>query len=549
MPIIKGSHGCVRHAQATARGQRTVSLPNQSFGYLTFDPTTVTDSTLAEALLPADNPATIITLLKSLGSAMIEDTDHRAGNSTIPPIYTYWGQFIDHDITAGTDRPGTEAMSLWTTDILDTTFYPVAPQSVVGEGGIFNLRQPHLNLDSVYGGGPDDEATINEQIFCKDEPDAAVDSADPRLALGQNTGDAAAVPDADLPDPLLRDLPRRADKSPRIGDERNDENTIVAQLHTAFLRFHNAVVDFLEAKTGSTPTFADAAQLVRWHYQWLIVNDYLRTICLPQVVDEVLAADDHFFSARGELFMPLEFSVAAFRFGHSMVRASYDFNQIFSAAPFHLLFEFTGRGGLGGSAHLPSIWIIDWKRFIDKTSPHPQQFARKIDTNLAMPLIDLPGDGSDLARHLAQRNLLRGYLLSVPTAQFVASQLGVSLLSPAELVPADKPALETAFAAENGLLQAKTPLWYYILREAEVQTSGNSLGALGSHLVAGTLIGLLQADPTSYLNQGWSPTAENAVTNGEDPLLTIGDLLHFAGVAAKIHKVFLPFGGGAAPVP
>ncbi len=544
MTIIKGTHGHISNAQPKTRGPRSVSLPNQSFRYLTFDPATVTEETLTTALLPDDNPLAMIALLKDLGSAMIESSDQRAGNSTIPPIYTYWGQFIDHDITAGTDRPGTEAMSRWTADILNTAFYPVAPQAVTGEEGIFNLRQPLLNLDSLYGGGPDDAETINEQIFMKDLSENAADAlsgpSDPRLVLGQLSGSATNVPDAHLPAPHLRDLPRRDDRSPRIGDARNDENTIVAQFHTAWLRFHNAVVDFLEARTGSTPTFAVAAQTVRWHYQWLIVNDYLRTVCMPEVVDELLAAESHFFTEADELFMPLEFSVAAFRFGHSMVRAAYDFNENFSDASFSLLFSFTGGGGLGGSTQLPNIWCIDWKRFMDKNDPHPERFARKIDTNLALPLTNLPGDGSGLVKHLAQRNLLRSYLLSVPTAQFVADRLGVPLLAPADLVPADKPALQTVFDAENGLLKAKTPLWYYILREAEVQSGGNRLGRLGSHLVAGTLISLLKADPDSYLNQGWSPTAESAVTNAEGPIREIADLLQFAGVAAKIHKLHVP---------
>ena len=539
MSIIKGNHGRVYGTQPAVRAARSVSLPNQSFRYLTFEPTTVTRRQLAEALLPAENPATTIRLLGELGSAMIEDSDQREGNSTIPPIYTYWGQFIDHDITAGTDRPGADALSRWTADILDTTFEPVHPEAITGADGIFNLRQPRLDLDSLYGGGPDDEATIAEQIFRKDEADTTAEPSDPRLVLGQNSG-GGDVADGHLPDPQLRDLPRRDDRSPRIGDARNDENTIVAQLHTAFLRFHNAVVDFMAAQSGSTPTFAAAAQLVRWHYQWLVVNDYLRTVCLPAVVDELLAAEHHFFSDRDELFMPLEFSVAAFRFGHSMVRASYDFNRNFSPVSFDLLFAFTGNGGLGGSSQLPSSWVIDWKRFVDKASTDPERFARKIDTNLALPLTDLPGGGSGLIKHLAQRNLLRSYLLSVPTTQFVAEQLDVPLLAEDDLVPADKPALQMVFAAEDNLLKRKTPLWYYILREAEVQCGGNTLGELGSRIVAGTLIGLLRADPDSYLNHDWTPTAASAVTNAGKPLLGIADLLHFAGVAAPIHTIHIP---------
>ncbi|HRW06368.1 MAG TPA: heme peroxidase family protein [Caldilineaceae bacterium] len=540
MTIIKGTHGRIGGAQPATRGPRSVLLPNQSFRYLTFDPDSVTAQTLNEALLPASDPATVIDLLQSLGAAMIESSDTTADNSTIPPIYTYWGQYIDHDITAGTDRPGSEAMSRWTADILDTAFEPVAPQEVTGKEGIFNLREPFLNLDSLYGGGPNDPATIDEQIFLKDVPGSGAASTDPRLALGTISGSASTVPDAHLPNPQQRDLPRRDDRSPRIGDERNDENTIVAQFHTAFLRFHNAVVASLEAKHGRTPTFDEAAQLVRWHYQWLIVNDYLRTICMPQVVDDLLAADTHFFSQQGEVFMPLEFSVAAFRFGHSMVRASYDFNANFSNAAFTNLFTFTGQGGLGGFTQLPDIWVIDWRRFVDKAEGNRRRFARKIDTNLALPLTNLPSAGSGLVKHLAQRNLLRSYLLSVPTAQFVARQQGLPILPATALVPTDKPAVQAALEAEHGLLKDRTPLWYYILREAEVHADGNRLGGLGSHLVAGTLISLLKADPDSYLNHGWSPTAESAVVNPEGPILTIADLLQFAGVAAKIHKLYTP---------
>lgn len=539
MTIIKGTHGRINGTEPTARGPRSVALPNQSFRYLTFDAANATYETLTEALLPRHDPETVIALLKDLGTAMIEATDHTAGNATIPPVYTYWGQFIDHDITAGTDRPGQQAMSRWTADILDTTFTPVEPKTVIGKDGIFNLRQPLLNLDSLYGGGPEDADTIAEQIFLKDVPGSGVASTDPRLALGTISGSPDIVPESYLPHPQLRDLPRRDNRAPRIGDERNDENTIVAQFHTAFLRFHNAVVDYLETKHGHTPSFAEAAQLVRWHYQWLIVNDYLRTVCMPQVVDELLAADTHFFTD-GDVFMPLEFSVAAFRFGHSMVRATYDFNPTFPSAPFPLLFAFTGSGGLGGSAQLPNIWVIDWRRFVDKTDGNRRHFARKIDTNLAFPLSDLPSGGTGLVKHLAQRNLLRSYLLSVPTAQFVAKTRNVPLLPAAELAPNDKPALQDALAAENGLLKEHTPLWYYILREAEVAADGNHLGRLGSHLVAGTLISLLKADPDSYLNQGWTPAAASAVTNPEGPLTTIADLLQFAGVAAKIHKVFTP---------
>ena len=556
--IIKGSHSGVTPLSAgenpASEDQSPVILaavdnPNRSFSYLTLDP--AAPAANPDAFLPKDDPVTVIQALKALGSAMIEDSDTEAGNSRIPPVYTYWGQFIDHDITAGTDRSSNNGFNMLSMDILDEDFMPQNPQAVVGNNGIFNLRLPELDLDSVYGGGPLDFPTEQEGIFTGDKL---------RLNVGKNhvlSPDLTPNPQLDSGSDPMRDLPRRNNRRAKIGDDRNDENTIVAQFHTAFLRFHNAVVDFLENRVGTPPSFDEASQTVRWQYQWLVVNDYLRTICKDGIVDQILFSGNGFFN-NSNRFMPLEFSVAAFRFGHSMVRAAYDFNKNFGRADnpqlerasFDLLFRFTGlKGDLGAQligqdiSNLPNNWIIDWARFTDKDSPHADRFTRKIDTNLAMPLTQIPADTdantgaqpafnqlSALEKHLAQRNLLRSYLLSVPTGQFVADQLGIPKLTAEELVPQDKPNVKAALENNSGLLQEKTPLWYYILREAEVQTGGNTLGELGSRIVAGTLIGLLKADPNSYLNNDWDPSKGVKLAD-DQPIVRIMDLFRFAGVA------------------
>lgn len=540
MPIIKGNHGKVSASVQADSPFESIPAgvdPRQAFNYLTFDPNALTSASIESGFLP-NTSAVVIDLLKQLGAAMIDQStrDDDAGDSTIPPIYTYWGQFIDHDITAGTDRPAAEVTGQLQADILQTDFTPFAPLNVTGEQGIFNLRLPLLDLDSVYGGGPDDPDTIAEQIFLKDVPNSGAAANDPRLALGTNSDVGGPVTHANLPDPLRRDLPRHPDRSPRIGDARNDENTIIAQFHTAFLRFHNSVVDELEARNGTMPSFDEVAQLVRWHYQWLVVNDFLRAICVTEIVDELVAAESHFFSDREALFMPLEFSTAAFRFGHSMVRAQYNFNEIFNPASFDLLFEFTGSGGFFGNPTLPNNWIIDWERFTGLDV----QRARTIDTNLALPLRNLPGGMVELEKHLAQRNLLRGYLLSIPTAQFTAEQLGVAPLSGDDLVASG---LEEVFGEQDGLLKTHTPLWYYVLREAQVQQDGNKLGELGSRLVAGTLISLLKADPDSYLNNGWTPSSEGAMRSEDRPIENISLFLQFANVTPVQHRVMMPIIG------
>jgi hypothetical protein len=360
-----------------------------------------------------------------------------------------------------------------------------------------------------------------------------------------------------------------------IGDARNDENLIIAQFHLAVLKFHNRAVDWLSSEqnddgfdfpvfgVGFRPgsrLFNQARRLVRWHYQWLVVNDYLKTVTMPGVVDKVLLGGPKFYAPRQRrLFMPLEFSVAAFRFGHSMVRRAYDHNRNFGknnggpgvvlpSASFDQLFLFTGTGfqrdDAGAVTHnpflgaptLPFNWIIEWDRFDNKGSSDPTHFARKIDTHLAPPILDLVNEGNNLTgtlqtliKHLAQRNLVRGYLLHMPTGQAVAEAMGVTPLSEAELRKDNSTAANAAL--DQGGFIEKTPLWYYLLKEAEVRANGNTLGEVGSRIVCETIIGLLLFDRDSYLHQrGWDP-ADGVLLDNGDPIVTIRDFFKFAGVA------------------
>jgi hypothetical protein len=477
--------------------------------------------------LPESHSATVIAALMALGDAMVEAAPAGdAGNSTVPAIYTYWGQFIDHDVTLTADLDPAIG------DITDPAFTPIAPQKVVDS--LENRRDPTLELDSVYDGAP-----MKNGI---------------KLQLGINaTG--AGIP-GEVPPPagdLARDLPRGADKKALIGDPRNDENLVVAQFHAAFLRFHNAAVDWVSANepgyNGGAGLFGRARDLTRWHYQWLVVHDYLETLTRAGTVHRTLIDGAKLYQPNGHPFMPLEFSVAAFRFGHSMIRAGYDHNRNFGRgstgpqfASLNELFEFTGNHAnpFRGLDTVPFNWIIEWDRFTDKGSAFGNRFARKIDTEIAPPLAQMLNEGTDpslangiraLLKHLAQRNLLRGYLLSLPTGQAVAQAMGMAPLTPAQVLRGDGGALDQALVA--GGFDQRTPLWYYILREAEAHGNGNTLGEVGSRIVAETLIGLIKHDPQSYLNQdgGWTPAQGVRLANG-DPVVTIRDLLHFAGLPA-----------------
>jgi hypothetical protein len=492
--------------------------------------------------LPKDTPELVVTALTTLGEAMVEqDPGGEAGNSPIPPIYTYWGQFLDHDLTANTDRD--KVLS-----ITEKPLQPLYPDFVSKNLG--NLRHPSLNLDSVYGDGP----------FALVDP--AADEFVPydgiKFQLGRVAVGPTDIPGVRIPPihDMARDLPRNAARKALIGDHRNDENLVVAQLHVAFLRFHNAAVDWVRAnepeRESDGEVFLRARDLTRWTYQWLVVHDFLRTITADLVVDQVLTADQDRLDLPGRgLYMPLEFSVAAFRFGHSMVRGRYDWNRNFGrpgnvipSATFELLFQFTGKATPPFRdpelTALPFNWIAEWDRMVDKESTFPNRFARRIDTLLAPPLKDManelnglpegtPEQVKNLLKMLAVRNLLRGYLLAIPTGEAVADALGVEPLTAEELAAGDG---DVAQALSNDVFRGRTPLWFYVLKEAEVRNGGNTLGEVGSRIVAETIIAQIRQDPGSYLNQtSWSPAHGVRMRDGR-PVRSIADFLRFAGVLA-----------------
>jgi hypothetical protein len=550
------------HAHELARTQETLTLaadviatgkkiPRSSFDYLFLN--LVNDPA---AHLPSGDAASVVAALNALGDAMVEERAQEGGelqptgNSSIPPVYTYWGQFIDHDLTANTDRKSPVS------DITIPGLSPLDPAFIVAN--LENLRQPTVNLDSLYGDGP---------TFDAGSPTQARSFYDGvRFKLGTaatKTPEGEDIPGERIPpvDDLERDLPR-VNKVAQIADARNDENLIVAQLHVAFLRFHNAVVDWVEANESGDiknekQLFERARLLTIWHYQWLVVHDYLKTVTLAGITDKVLLGGPKYYAPRnGEPFMPLEFSVAAYRFGHTMVRGAYDYNRNFGRpdaiiahdplenhATFELLFQFTGNGFpspfMGVADVLPFNWIIEWDRFVDKGSSIPDHFARRIDTMLAPPLAEMINEGNDtpdemirmILKRLARRNLLRGYQLSIPTGQSVARELGVKPLSEGELRQGNSDALNRVLE-ENGFLEL-TPLWFYVLKEAEVRANGNTLGEVGSRIVCESIIGQLIHDPESYLNakDEWNPS-DGVRLPGGDLIVTIGDLFRFAGISA-----------------
>jgi hypothetical protein len=276
---------------------------------------------------------------------------------------------------------------------------------------------------------------------------------------------------------------------------------------------------------------------LRQHYQHIVLHDFLKRIVDPQIVDDTIALNRVYDPDEDEFFMPLEFSVAAYRLGHSMVRGNYDFNLNFQPATLDQLFTFTALSGqLGEFDTLPELWIIEWENFIDAGQPFTK--TRRIDTKLVEPLEHLRiltgEEEAGLARRLAVRNLLRGYLLRMPTGQAVARALKKKLQGVRDIPVLGSNRIREGAASEEqvqvleeaGFLE-RTPLWYYILAEAAELGGGQRLGPVGGTIVAEVLVGLVRRSANSILrSQNWQRTLPSA----QPGTFTLTDLLKFAGV-------------------
>jgi len=422
----------------------------------------------AESMVPHGTPPA------SSMAAVLEPGE----NPDLPSGYTYLGQLVDHDVTFDSASS------------LDRRNDPDA---------LWSFRTPRLDLDCVYGSGPDDSP------FLYDQEDRV------KLLVGRNRDESNET----------EDLPRNQQGRALIGDPRNDVHVIIAQLHLALIRFHNAVVDHLRARSYPEDGLWDEAQrLTRWHYQWVVVDDFLRPLVGSDVLDHVLVTDPasgdrkanlEFFKWKRAPFVPVEFSAAAYRVGHSQVRSRYRLNP--TGELLHILHPDPGANPLehlGGFRPLPGGWKIRWDLFFPIAGSTPQ-LSRRIDTNLTGPFAHLPATVDRERRPLALLDLMRGRALGLPSGQAVAAAMGTTLPD------------------EQLHLTGETPLWYYLLREAEVLTEGRRLGPTGARIVAEVLIGFLHGDPASFLRQapGWVPE----LPSEEPGHFTIGDVLRFAGVA------------------
>jgi len=406
--------------------------------------------------------AEVIQALDDLSQSMgvTENTDGPADAGM-----TFFGQFVDHDIT------------LDATSALGTRIDPAT---------IPNVRTPSLDLDCVYGAGPE----ASPHLYGAGE-------AEQFLVHGRK----------DNP----RDLARTCAGKALIGDPRNDENILVAQVQSVFIELHNILMG-KRAEAGDAAddiktcahdgiakhvwhdhvsprlsNFEEVRRFIRLHYQWMVWCELLPAFVTQDCLDWALEQSAFGWDAP---VMPVEFTGAGYRFGHATTQFEYALTD--GAAP-------RGLFALPGFGPRPVDGNIDYAMFFGMTGAVSSQKARPVGPALGTPLLNLPFVHAEIAladieetltlaqsRNLALRNMVRDrYTYELASGQQMAARLGT------------KPVAVPDILRAKGI--TKTPLWFYCLQEAEAHGGGKLTGA-GGRLVASVFANLLRRDSTTFLH-------------------------------------------------
>lgn len=361
----------------------------------------------------------------------------RSDSTTITNGLAIFSQFLAHDITF-------EAQSRL--------------KGINEVGQLQNDRTVNLDLDCLYG--------QRTQDFFYDSSDTD------KLLLGKCYTDGTRE---------WFDLQRNAQGKAIIPDSRNDENIIVSRMQVLFIQFHNAMVDHLRIHDCPPNIFKAARQQVLWHYHWLIIHEYLYKMMDRSIYNSLMKDGPKFFQWPWAL--PLEFSGAAFRVGHSQCQDVNKINETTEKKLFDLGFFSTMEE------------YVDWRCLFD-FGDGQVQFARRIDTQIGRSFSKLPFVKSKdrKERSLAFRNLRRGVSYGLQSGEDVAKRMGIEPIEVRETVRLDFPG---------------TPLWFYILREAYLLgNEGNHLGPVGSQLLGEIFLTLMMHDDESYLkiHPRWQPS-------------------------------------------
>jgi Animal haem peroxidase len=374
-----------------------------------------------------------------------DEADEPASLGSEAAGWPFFGQFIAHDITA--DRS--------------------VPQAHADISRLRNARSPRLNLEGLYGDGP----VGHPFLFRRDDPAKLLTA------------------------PGGRDLLRNTEGTAIIGDPRNDSHVVMSQMHLAFVHAHNGFVD--RARASGQPearVFEAAARELLWHYQTVVFQEFLPSLIGAELTDLIAQGDRRYYRPRDQPFIPLEFADAAFRYGHSQIRQTYQLNAGGAAAP---IFP-----DLLGFRPIAAEHQIEWPRLFDAAGAPAAARAKKIDGRLVGALIALPvaltgATEVEEFHSLAVRDLERGQGVGLPSGEAVARRMGERPLSVEEV------------GTSSAGWSSETPLWYYMLREADVRQAGDRLGPVGSRIVGEVLVGLLDLDPSSvrHAPESWKPSA------------------------------------------
>lgn len=469
----------------------------------------------------------LIALGEENGPLWEPESDEPSGDADLPAGYAFFAQFIDHEITL---------------DLTSSLERRVDPQ------GQKNFRTPRLDLDSMYGDGPEGSPFLYDQRH------------DGKLLLGETV-----PPGSDRQGSAKNvgrdDVQRNRQDTAIIVDPRNDENLILSQMLTTFIKFHNHVIDWLESGDGADLTLLEdkngeqtesqhedgdratneesglpedrlfelAQTLVRYHYQWVVETDFLPRVCDRSVLDDIERRGRQHFLLEDPAAIPIEFSVVAYRYGHSQIRNAYVVNE--SSGELRLFpDDGMGENNLRGFRVVPADLTVDWSYFFDYGSVDTQP-SRKIDPFISDSLFTLPF--REEVQSLATRNLLRGDKLGLPSGQALARAMDIDSLENDEL-PTRDGTFDEVLQKHGRATDTEAPPWYYILAEAAVQADGEQLGAMGSRIVAETLIGLLELDETSLRSTAAEEFEEFPVLPAPAPTdgYTLADIMQWASQPA-----------------
>jgi hypothetical protein len=399
----------------------------------------------------------------------------------LPAAFTFVGQFIDHDLTMN-------AVNLF------------EPQ----KGVVVDVASPLIDLDSVYG--PRSSGFLPDTAK-PDDLNAYLYDKNGRFKL--NSG-----PSVDLVREMAKpDLIGQ----PVIADKRNDENQLILQIHLLIMRHHNKLLDEKIAKN-----WAEAYQRTLFTWQYIVLNDYLSRIIDSAILKEVTdAIRDQTYkglkhvplknvqTGRFSITMPHEFAIG-FRFGHSQLKPEYKINKAKALRLFDntMATKRPGEdfGDLRGGQFLRTGHVIDWDVFLGKEYAQAVK-GNQIDDKVTSVVFDLPEstipDDVKAVGNLPFRNLARSRQIGLCGGEDLAGFYGVTSLTEKEVEPdIDRRDL---YRQNGGTF--RTPLWFYLLREAQLKGSNGGLGPLGSRLVSEVIVGgIYYNEPSLRLPNGFKPT-------------------------------------------